>query len=120
MLRRPPRSTRTDTLFPYTTLFRSGNTLARWATRMLANEADALRELGNLGQGTAGEVRLGIIPSAAYMLLPGLCRQISQDLPDVKLATTIGVGDELIPQLESGQLNIVVLTTRQIDRKSVG
>src|SRR3546814_2799329 len=87
MLRRPPRSTRTDTLFPYTTLFRAGNTLARWATRMLANEADALRELGNLGQGTAGEVRLGIIPSAAYMLLPGLCRQISQDLPDVKLAT---------------------------------
>src|SRR3546814_10275707 len=26
MIRRPPRSTRTDTLFPYTTLFRSG----RW------------------------------------------------------------------------------------------
>src|SRR3546814_2929855 len=31
MIRRPPRSTRTDTLFPYTTLFRSGdsNNLAR-------------------------------------------------------------------------------------------
>src|SRR3546814_14138730 len=28
MIRRPPRSTRTDTLFPYTTLFRS---LARYA-----------------------------------------------------------------------------------------
>src|SRR3546814_5241089 len=28
MLRRPPRSTRTDTLFPYTTLFRSN----RWDT----------------------------------------------------------------------------------------
>src|SRR3546814_4283733 len=26
MIRRPPRSTRTDTLFPYTTLFRSGGT----------------------------------------------------------------------------------------------
>src|SRR3546814_2059463 len=25
MIRRPPRSKRTDTLFPYTTLFRSGN-----------------------------------------------------------------------------------------------
>src|SRR3546814_10364077 len=25
MVRRPPRSTRTDTLFPYTTLFRSGD-----------------------------------------------------------------------------------------------
>src|SRR3546814_5237469 len=28
MLRRPPRSTRTDTLFPYTTLFRSPRTTA--------------------------------------------------------------------------------------------
>src|SRR3546814_10941785 len=28
MLRRPPRSTRTDTLLPYTTLFRSGRIIA--------------------------------------------------------------------------------------------
>src|SRR3546814_16864453 len=28
MIRRPPRSTRTDTLFPYTTLFRSRHALA--------------------------------------------------------------------------------------------
>src|SRR3546814_7042186 len=45
MSRRPPRSTRTDTLFPYTTLFRSGaklvvmdprgQTLKRHATHML-------------------------------------------------------------------------------------
>src|SRR3546814_7309570 len=28
MIRRPPRSTRTDTLFPYTTLFRSDSNLA--------------------------------------------------------------------------------------------
>src|SRR3546814_5621666 len=29
MIRRPPRSTRTDTLFPYTTLFRSHGTQAK-------------------------------------------------------------------------------------------
>src|SRR3546814_10445672 len=29
MIRRPPRSTRTDTLFPYTTLFRSGRVMER-------------------------------------------------------------------------------------------
>src|SRR3546814_8030690 len=29
MIRRPPRSTRTDTLFPYTTLFRSAERCAR-------------------------------------------------------------------------------------------
>src|SRR3546814_9352963 len=31
MIRRPPRSTRTDTLFPYTTLFRSEEGLERFA-----------------------------------------------------------------------------------------
>src|SRR3546814_19618673 len=30
MIRRPPRSTRTDTLFPYTTLFRSGDRRGLW------------------------------------------------------------------------------------------
>src|SRR3546814_4627316 len=38
MIRRPPRSTRTDTLFPYTTLFRSIAT-ARGATRRLLARA---------------------------------------------------------------------------------
>src|SRR3546814_6789161 len=32
MIRRPPRSTRTDTLFPYTTLFRSRRRTSRLAT----------------------------------------------------------------------------------------
>src|SRR3546814_4219585 len=31
MILRPPRSTRTDTLFPYTTLFRSRHNGVRWA-----------------------------------------------------------------------------------------
>src|SRR3546814_18940466 len=33
MLRRPPRSTRTDTLLPYTTLFRSASMTGRLAVR---------------------------------------------------------------------------------------
>src|SRR3546814_20455661 len=44
MIRRPPRSTRTDTLFPYTTLFRSDRA---------AHSAD------------------GILPGAAYTEKPG-------------------------------------------------
>src|SRR3546814_18086106 len=31
MIRRPPRSTRTDTLFPYTTLFRSWSSRSRFS-----------------------------------------------------------------------------------------
>src|SRR3546814_9071532 len=49
MLRRPPRSTRTDTLFPYTTLFRSLDVeqtpLASLAEQALRGEArDDVRE----------------------------------------------------------------------------
>src|SRR3546814_4436139 len=42
MLRRPPRSTRTDTLFPYTTLFRSARTvecLEQWLVGTLEAHA---------------------------------------------------------------------------------
>src|SRR3546814_12435063 len=48
MIRRPPRSTRTDTLFPYTTLFRSGQ-LDR-ARRVAADAvAVALQVIGVAG-----------------------------------------------------------------------
>src|SRR3546814_6568920 len=45
-IRRPPRSTRTDTLFPYTTLFRSlppmaGYVVALWISLTLLREVEA-------------------------------------------------------------------------------
>src|SRR3546814_2899658 len=48
LIRRPPRSTRTDTLFPYTTLFRSSQTekLERLAKRR-AEEANVQRRSVN-------------------------------------------------------------------------
>src|SRR3546814_13140148 len=50
MIRRPPRSTRTDTLFPYTTLFRSRKTIpvtftARRVTGAGVEAEDILRNL---------------------------------------------------------------------------
>src|SRR3546814_14361631 len=41
MIRRPPRSTRTDTLFPYTTLFRSLRARDRPASRPAARHEKA-------------------------------------------------------------------------------
>src|SRR3546814_12913713 len=49
MIRRPPRATRTDTLFPYTTLFRSPE--LNW---QLDGDGDALRlQTGNHGHSHA-------------------------------------------------------------------
>src|SRR3546814_17783006 len=46
MLRRPPRSTRTDTLFPYTTLFRSPPLASAVTRRCLGLDAPAAQRLG--------------------------------------------------------------------------
>src|SRR3546814_18481395 len=50
MIRRPPRSTRTDTLFPYTTLFRSWDTLFRVQLGVAISFLEEMwsRNLGNL------------------------------------------------------------------------
>src|SRR3546814_19807454 len=67
MIRRPPRSTRTDTLFPYTTLFRS------LADAAHAGEDEAMRQaaaVDGVGQGAhqgflAHQVREGGRPVLA-------------------------------------------------------
>src|SRR3546814_15507770 len=66
MIRRPPRSTRTDTLFPYTTLFRSsmttqidfGNTTIS-RMQALKNGVNAL--IDSLSQSGAKDVRITVI-----------------------------------------------------------
>src|SRR3546814_13012805 len=70
MIRRPPRSTRTDTLFPYTTLFRSREILVgddelgveqQLLAKAVAGGAGALRSVEaeqarlDLGDGEAGD-----------------------------------------------------------------
>src|SRR3546814_20600392 len=70
MIRRPPRSTRTDTLFPYTTLFRSQRRAARqqfacaraWPSRVRAGaracvEPPSVRPAARQLPGPAMEVR---------------------------------------------------------------
>src|SRR3546814_15995402 len=47
MIRRPPRSTRTDTLFPYTTLFRSRKVVAEHRRRRLGFVDDAHGEVAS-------------------------------------------------------------------------
>src|SRR3546814_6354098 len=53
MIRRPPRSTRTDTLFPYTTLFRSGRDL----------EVEYMPAKAGIAQVAAGQAAGITIPS---------------------------------------------------------
>src|SRR3546814_20356155 len=93
MIRRPPRSTRTDTLFPYTTLFRSGPRPGRRDTAELLE--DGLVVLG--GDARAGVVNLdreGLAAAAraeqdaaAVGVLEGVGQQVLHDA-----APELGVG----------------------------
>src|SRR3546814_18776399 len=75
MIRRPPRATRTDTLFPYTTLFRSrclvgGLGLAARAAVDLA----ALQQVGGLRrqQEVIDAQALVVLPAAALVVPEGI------------------------------------------------
>src|SRR3546814_8057121 len=75
MIRRPPRSTRTDTLFPYTTLFRSRGRAGKGYGIDRARQARELRRAGGRPAGqhrqyrtdrNDGEARPRISPRRLY------------------------------------------------------
>src|SRR3546814_1099081 len=72
MIRRPPRSTRTDTLFPYTTLFRSV-TLRIDARQTLARRADQPLVLIE-AQRARGDAELGRQIGNTILLAPKMIR----------------------------------------------
>src|SRR3546814_5359903 len=67
MIRRPPRSTRTDTLFPYTTLFRSHGIGALGAEREFAGGAS----LVGVGDGDVVAGGHGFVSPVSGMSLCG-------------------------------------------------
>src|SRR3546814_12558152 len=70
MIRRPPRSTRTDTLFPYTTLFRSNQRFKIVAR----NRLDIVRQPG--GEAVPGKPRWHLLRLARSSL--------DRDLPEMR------------------------------------
>src|SRR3546814_20405330 len=73
MIRRPPRSTRTDTLFPYTTLFRSAvlSTSARSQRRFLGLPK-SVRKLAGAILGGRGKQEADVCPRSGNR---GACKR---------------------------------------------
>src|SRR3546814_3036140 len=59
MIRRPPRSTRTDTLFPYTTLFRSAIAILAWCRMDPKRQTDRIDGGVQLGRQAAARTTDG-------------------------------------------------------------
>lgn len=91
-------------------LTEAGQVLLKWARRLRFDAEDAKRELSSMGAGLTGHVRIGIVPTAAQYLLPGVARQLLHEAPGVTLRTVVGLIDALRPQLRAGELDLIVGT----------
>src|SRR3546814_9940856 len=76
MIRRPPRSTRTDTLFPYTTLFRSSH-IEGLSNTLLECMASGLPMLASRVSGSEDIVRDDV---NGWLFEPGDCEGLSRAL----------------------------------------
>src|SRR3546814_11572635 len=91
MIRRPPRSTRTDTLFPYTTLFRS---------RCFVEEGGAQRRsLSDIGAGFADWLADPRAADLARVEWAWLESYHAADAPALVLAELLGLSEADLPGL---------------------
>src|SRR3546814_11366071 len=114
MIRRPPRSTRTDTLLPYTTLFRSGiyNIVVYCAKAPAGSGRDRDRESSTRRRGRAprfssGRTGIGnrpglVLDAESEAVAPGPMRPL-QGLPALPLPVGRAVRGEVRAHHESGR-----------------
>src|SRR3546814_9403588 len=107
MIRRPPRSTRTDTLFPYTTLFRSHVLVAHRVERLAVHVAHAGRHTDQRQRRFLGHRQFGspAAPRWQAALPEGqLCRRGRS-----------GAGLAILPPAAAVDLQITILEEIGID-----
>src|SRR3546814_16315855 len=90
MIRRPPRSTRTDTLFPYSTLFRSAD---RWRVRLVrAGDCHVAAGAGGMTAGLILAVDPGTTQSG-WVIFDGQRVRSSGTEPNPVVLAMIGARD---------------------------
>ena len=88
----------------------AGKVLLKWAQRLRFDVEDARREIGDIGRGLSGHIRIGIVPTAAQFILPPAARQLMARAPEVTMKTVVGLIDTLKPLLHAGELDLMVGT----------
>ena len=66
----------------------------------------ALSDLDAGRRGTRGLLRLGVGPTYATLFLPTVLSEVSARYPNVEFEVRTGVGSELLPALQSGEISV--------------
>src|SRR3546814_17310965 len=106
MIRRPPRSTRTDTLFPYTTLFRSLGELLNTAPQLLQRLSTLSERLGELANDKNQESFANILNNieATTATLARNGPALERALADTRIA--VQQAGQAAEQLEIGRAHV--------------
>lgn len=88
----------------------AGTLMLKWARRTRFDVEDARREIGDIARGLSGNLRIGIVPTAAQFLLPLAVRDLLKQAPEVTLKVVVGLIDVLKPLLRSGEVDMTIAT----------
>src|SRR3546814_6274730 len=98
MIRRPPRSTRTDTLFPYTTLFRSWLKRAQRPHACIPAWGLFAHSRANVCPGASGREQTGDCANAYRWIAAAWNARTAPILPDLQDRPWPDIGAVLLPE----------------------
>ncbi|HEY1997617.1 LysR family transcriptional regulator [Paraburkholderia sp.] len=90
----------------------AGRLLVERARRVLFETRCLFRDVELLKAHELGEVRIGLGPYAAVVLLPDLLIEFSRRFPKIKISIELGEGDALMDKLRAEQIDFVVTDRR--------
>jgi len=95
----------------------AGKALAARARALRLSAAEAVREIGDLGAGLAGHVRVGVLPTLARFLLPAATHEFLSGAPKVTIGAVVAQNNALASQLRAGDLDFILSTAAPTDER---
>lgn len=86
----------------------AGELLLARSRALLANADDIVKEMKAHRNGEIGEIRIGIVPTAAHHILLSVTRLLTREFPKIQLNTFIAQTDQLHLLLQHQGLDLVV------------
>lgn len=87
----------------------AGKVLYEWSKRLRLYARDAELEVEHAVHGLSGEVRVGLVATAAQFLMTRIAPAVLAEMPDVKLRIEVATHASLAPMLRNGELDFLVV-----------